>query len=183
MGAAFITVSNNCFITSKPEVKNKRNVLPAAPLLRVATPVRKAKMSSASIFLRENNSVNSPTEKKLTSRSLQLLLSASVTVSCAAAGSAGVGNRYTATTVNSAEMTTKSRKVNDIARIIRPTFECCSTEAMELATAKNTSGTTLTNNRFRKMSPMGFRYVTVSGTKMPMKLPVMMPASSSRIPE
>ena len=49
------------------------------------------------------------------------------------------------------------RKVTIIENMILPNFDCCSTAAIELATAKNTKGTTLTKSRFRKISPIGFR--------------------------
>jgi hypothetical protein len=57
--------------------------------------------------------------------------------------------------------------------MILPNLDCCSNEAIELDTAKNTRGTTLTKRRFRKISPKGLIYSTKSGATIPIMLPIV----------
>lgn len=61
---------------------------------------------------------------------------------------------------------------------ILPNLDCSSKDAIELATAKKTNGTTLTNKRFRKISPTGFNAGTILGKNMPIKLPTAIPKMS-----
>jgi hypothetical protein len=85
--------------------------------------------------------------------------------------------------VKIAAVSIKNRKVKDITAMIFPNFDCCSKEAIELDTAKNTSGTTLTKSKLRKISPRGLMYPTKPGAVMPIMLPTMIPSSKSIIPE
>jgi hypothetical protein len=64
--------------------------------------------------------------------------------------------------------------------MIFPNLDCCSNEAIELDTAKNTRGTTLTKRRFRKISPKGLIYSTKSGATIPMMLPIVIPSNKNR---
>jgi hypothetical protein len=77
----------------------------------------------------------------------------------------------------------KNRKVKDITKMILPNLDCCSSDAIELETAKNTNGTTLTKRRFRKISPKGLTYSTILGAVIPIMLPATIPKSKSIIPE
>jgi len=77
----------------------------------------------------------------------------------------------------------KNKKVRAITRIILPNSDCCSRDAIELDTAKNTSGTTLTNRRLRNISPTGFIYSTKSGVTIPIILPIVIPNNKKMIPE
>ena len=85
--------------------------------------------------------------------------------------------------VKTAAVKMKNRNVKAIVAIIFPNFDCCSKLEIELATAKNTKGTTLTNSRFRKISPKGFMYSTNEGETIPMILPTEIPSNRSKIPE
>jgi hypothetical protein len=67
--------------------------------------------------------------------------------------------------------------------MIFPNLDCCSSEAIELDTAKNTKGTTLTKRRLRKISPSGLMYSTNAGATIPMMLPMVIPKSKNMIPE
>ncbi len=132
-----------------------------SPDFLAAKPVRNAKISSANIFFREKSSVNSPTVKKLTILSPQFS-----SLLCSMSNSElpeieETGNKYTIPIVKIAAIRIKSKKVKDIVKMILPNFDCCSRDAIELETAKNTSGTTLTKSRFRKISPKGFIYSTI----------------------
>ncbi|MNN08433.1 hypothetical protein D3C81_1212870 [compost metagenome] len=70
---------------------------------------------------------------------------------------------------------------SDIMPIIRPNTLSPSILATDEAMAKKTSGITLTKSRLRKISPIGFRLFTKCGKKTPIKLPIPMPRSSSRM--
>ena len=59
--------------------------------------------------------------------------------------------------VNNAAIMMKSKNVKIMEKMIFPNFDCCSSDAIEFETAKNTSGTTLTKSKFRKISPNGFK--------------------------
>ena len=91
--------------------------------------------------------------------------------------------KYTAVIVKRAAMMMNKRNVKIIEKIILPNFDCSSSEAMELETAKKTNGTTLTNNKLRKISPSGLRKSTAFGKKIPRKLPAVIPMIRSIIPE
>jgi len=93
------------------------------------------------------------------------------------------GNRYTIPIVKIAAISMNKRKVKDMVKIILPNFDCCSNDEMELETAKNTNGTTLTKRRFRKISPSGLMYSTICGATMPIMLPTVIPKRRKRIPE
>ena len=62
-------------------------------------------------------------------------------------------------------------------------LDCCSKDAIELDTAKNTRGTTLTKRRFRNISPNGFINSTKPGAIIPIMLPIVIPSSKNKIPE
>jgi len=53
--------------------------------------------------------------------------------------------------------------------------------ATEEDIAKKTKGMTLTKSRFRKISPIGLRLLTLCGKKMPIKLPILIPRRRSRM--
>jgi hypothetical protein len=93
------------------------------------------------------------------------------------------GNRYTAQIVKTAAVRIKNKNVSAITRIILPNLDCCSSDAIELDTAKKTKGTTLTKRRLRKMSPKGLIYSTKPGATIPIMLPIVIPKSKNIIPE
>lgn len=183
MGASFITNKRSSFITSYPDAIKTLNGWPLSPVFLAAKPVKNAKISSASIFCLEKSAVNSPTVKKLTILFPQVSsLAASVTIS-ELPETPETGKRYTTQIVKIAAVKIKNKKVSAITRMILPNLDCCSKEAMEFDTAKNTKGTTLTKRRLRKISPNGFMYSTTPGATIPIMLPIVIPKSKNMIPE
>jgi hypothetical protein len=178
-----MTNKSSSFITSYPEAIKTLKGCPFLPVFLAANPVRNANTKRASIFLLEKSSVNSPTVKKLTILLPHVSSFAASEMISELPDTPETGKRYTAQIVKTAAVRIKNKKVRDITRMIFPNLDCCSKEEIELDTAKNTKGTTLTKRRLRKISPRGFIYSTKPGATIPMMLPIVIPKSKNMIPE
>ena len=174
---------NKFSITLLPAFRKAVKCLPASPDLRVATPTNNAKMTKAKILLRESKFPNSSTDKNRTIRSPQVSLALPVRGSRAADASliAVTGKAHNPAMVSTAAMMMVLINTIVIMMMVRPSLLLSSILAIEEDMAKNNRGITDTNNRFKKISPTGFRISTYCGVKRPIRLPMVIPNRSRMI--